>query len=41
MSPGGPRDFEMHADGGADLIRELAPTGVDVLVQVHKHWPQP
>ena len=24
--------FEMHADGGAELIRELAPTGVDVLV---------
>ena len=24
--------FEMHADGGAELIRELDPTGVDVLV---------
>jgi hypothetical protein len=24
--------FEMHADGGARLIRELGPTGVDVLV---------
>jgi predicted phosphodiesterase len=24
--------FEMHADGGAGLIRELDPTGVDVLV---------
>lgn len=24
--------FEMHADGGAELIRELAPTDVDVLV---------
>ena len=24
--------FEMHTDGGAELIRELDPTGVDVLV---------
>jgi predicted phosphodiesterase len=24
--------FEMHADGGAELIRELDPTGIDVLV---------
>jgi predicted phosphodiesterase len=24
--------FEMHADGGAELIRDLDPTGVDVLV---------
>jgi Icc-related predicted phosphoesterase len=24
--------FEMHADGGAGLIRELDPTGVDILV---------
>ncbi len=24
--------FEMHADGGAGFIRELDPTGVDVLV---------
>ena len=24
--------LEMHADGGAELIRELDPTGVDVLV---------
>ena len=24
--------FEMHADAGAKLIRELDPTGVDVLV---------
>jgi hypothetical protein len=24
--------FEMHADGGAELIREVDPTGVDVLV---------
>ena len=24
--------FEMHADGGAELIRELDQTGVDVLV---------
>jgi predicted MPP superfamily phosphohydrolase len=36
--------FEMHADGGAELIRELDPTGVDVLVMagditMARHYP--
>ena len=34
--------LEMHADGGAEFIRELDPTGVDVLVLAGgtSRWPR-